>query len=217
MRAQTSLILSFALVGCYPEFRFAEKGGTGGSDGGGGTSSSVSSSTSTTSAGDAGGAGGQGGTDMTTIASTSEASSSTGMPPVASVFCGPPMPELSECPPDQACCFHRMNGLLDICTTSAACDNVTFLTFRCDGPEDCGANVCCGDVMLLGGVDTFVGSSCLPTCDVPSRKLCHDASDCPPGKACEELLTTPLAGIGYMSGPDGGVVEYANYFRWCAL
>jgi hypothetical protein len=213
MRAQTSLVFSLALAGCYPEFRFADKSGTGGSDGGGGTSSSVSSSTSTTSAGDAGGAGGQGGTDMTTIASTSEASSSTGMPPVATVFCGPPTPELVECPPTQACCFNRENGALDVCTSSTACDNGTYITFSCDGPEDCGANVCCGDVKLINMANTFQESRCLPSCPAPSRKLCHTDDDCPPGKACEELLTTPIAGLNYGVGVDA----YANYFRWCAL
>ena len=209
MRAQNSLLLSLALVGCYPEFRFADQGGTGGSDGGASTSSSVSSSATTTSAG---GAGGLGGADATSVASTSEAATTTGMPPVASVFCGPPMPELSECPPDQACCFNRDSGLLDMCTTSAACDNAEFITFRCDGPEDCGSNVCCGDVQLVNGLDTFMSSRCLPTCGAPSRPLCHVEMDCPQGQACEELLTTPIPGLSFTMG----VSDYTNYFRWCA-
>jgi hypothetical protein len=60
--------------------------------------------------------------------------------------------------------------------------------------------------------NTFQESRCLPNCPAPSRKLCHSDLDCPPGKDCEELLTTPIAGLNYSMGVDA----YANYFRWCA-
>jgi photosystem II stability/assembly factor-like uncharacterized protein len=72
--------------------------------------------------------------------------------------------------PTTSCCVTTPASM----SCGATCSS-PIATARCDGPEDCGGNVCCGSTG-----DTVFSSSCEPSCS--QRTFCHTNQDCPSGE-----------------------------------
>jgi hypothetical protein len=84
------------------------------------------------------------------------------------------------CDAPQVCCIARIDAQQGVCTALAACRE---LALACDGPEDCGAGVCCLDTGAGGG------TTCRARTDCASGQmwLCRTDADCagnPGGAFC---------------------------------
>lgn len=67
----------------------------------------------------------------------------------------------------QECCITGIGGGGSAtCVASGTCEGTPS---TCDGPEDCGGDICCG---------TFGGATCSSTCEGQAAELCHSESDC---------------------------------------
>jgi hypothetical protein len=65
------------------------------------------------------------------------------------------------------CCFvGGGGGGSATCVASGTCEGTPS---TCDGPEDCGGDICCG---------SFAGASCSATCEGQAAELCHTEADC---------------------------------------
>ena len=171
-------VSAVAVCGCYPEFVFDGAGG----DGGAGTTAETSTARVAVGTGGSTGEGPSPTTTtghMNTTSSTgpsTNSSSSTGMPPVVQVSCGPAFPDLAPCEAGQVCCFNIFDGLFDNC--NSACDPKLEYTFGCDGPQDCSVGqVCCASV----SGSSVVGIGCAGGCASPNIELCESDGDCTAG------------------------------------
>lgn len=74
----------------------------------------------------------------------------------------------------QSCALATSPGCCDTASpscTNAACSAAAL--YKCDGPEDCGGNACCGS---SAGGSTCAQSS---ACETSELIYCHRAQDCP--------------------------------------
>ena len=94
----------------------------------------------------------------------------------------------------QECCITGGpgGGGSTACVAEGTCEGTPA---ACDGPEDCGGDICCG---------TFGGTTCETTCEGQgSAELCHSASDCSAsGDMCCDF--GPLSLCAASCGGGGG-------------
>lgn len=202
-----ALALGLSAAACYPEFSFldSDSGGSGGT-GNGSTTARVSvgaggaepstTEASTTVTGHM--------TTSTTTGPTSS-SSSTGMPVVPQVSCGPPELtingwELDPCSPGDVCCFDQNTPLGDYCTTppmnnDPACPTATHYAFACDGPQDCEPGLdCCANV----SGSSVIATTCAQGCVSPNIVLCETTPDCGGAGTCQVVFSDDGYDIAYL-------------------
>ncbi len=84
--------------------------------------------------------------------------------PTSGVACGPAGSCTFEC------CLDPVGDAAPFCATNCS-PNLTALS--CDGPEDCGGDVCC--------MSALRDAACKPQCDLPEQERCHTSADCTAG------------------------------------
>lgn len=202
------VVLLVALVGCYPEFQFGDAGAGASSDdtsssrAAGSTTDGMGATMSQGGAGNGGapnptstgGNGGMGGSPTTTSTGTG------GGPPF--VTCGDGNGVLTDCSPNQSCCFSLEAQSMDHCEATTDC-GANYYTLRCNAQADCGSTaICCAEFDDI--LETFLGViQCDPTCAVPNRRMCKDVEECEPGEICTQLFA------------DSFAPEYAPDYRFC--
>jgi hypothetical protein len=98
----------------------------------------------------------------------------------------------------QECCVGE--GGAASCVEVDACETPSF---TCDGPEDCGDQVCCADDS--GGEG---GTACMDQGSCGGSVVCQDADDCEDGEECcepSDQEMTPVGGFcaANCPGPPG--------------
>ena len=176
------LALPLLAMGCYPEFQFGDQDGSGGQGGDPAATATQTSAVTTTQASSSS-------QSSSAMSSTMMASSSTGPPP-PQVSCGPANADmLVQCEPNQECCFHITTASLDNCSSQGCSGN--YISFSCDGPQDCMAGqVCCAvfDEDIFG--EYFTGPiGCAAQCPSPSVVMCETTADCPSG-TCQQIFSS---------------------------
>lgn len=190
--ARVLVVAAVAATGCYPEFSFEGSGGNGGAP------TSAETSTARVAVGPTGSTVTTGQTSTTghmTSSSTTgsmntSGSTTSGIPVVVQVSCGPPDYDvieddwfLSACQPGQVCCFDINNPFEDAC--GSECDPEIAHTFGCDGPQDCAqGEMCCASV----SGSAIVGTGCVLGCGSPNIVLCESTDDCPSG-TCQQVFS----------------------------
>jgi len=87
----------------------------------------------------------------------------------------------------QSCCVPGLNVMAVACVEGLTCTDSGRAT--CDGPEDCGGNACCVDI--VAGT-----ASCSTELACPSGfQLCHDDDACSDGDTCARGMTFTWWGL----------------------
>lgn len=92
----------------------------------------------------------------------------------------------------QECCvIGGMGGASFECVASGTCDGTSS---TCDGPEDCGGDICCG---------ALSGATCSATCEGQAAELCHTANDCSTAgdMCCDVFGSLSLCAANCFGGP----------------
>ena len=85
------------------------------------------------------------------------------------------------------CCI----GTATACQAPPCAAN-TFVSFACDGPEDCHGQLCCYDVAANQ-------IACSASCGM-GYHICHTNADCNPGECCLQLEASAPVGGCYSNG-----------------
>ena len=102
------------------------------------------------------------------------------------------------CAAAQQCCeTPRGAGPSTCISATAACPVPGSIAWQCEDSSNCGTGkVCCGAVTLtpdpecgyLRGDKGFTGTSCKAACAAGELQICQQATGCPTGKTCKEIL-----------------------------
>ncbi len=152
-------------------------GGLGGGSGGGAAS------------GGAGGAGaggaGTGGASTGGTGTGGAGGANTGGTGTGAVQCGPATCNLQS----QFCCA-QYNQTPQCKAHGGTC--TYSVEVRCDGPEDCPGQVCCGKLFIQGKNKSYTDLSCQASCDKSDENvICGAAGSCPGSMTCKTSLLLP--------------------------
>src|SRR5262245_10509989 len=145
------------------------EGGSSSSASGSETSTTVSTSMTTTegsSSADSGSSSADSGGSGSSSADSGSTETGSGDPDGVVCFFAP-----GPCAAGEVCCEDSQSGESSCIGADAQCMGIALV---CDGPEDCGGQLCCGT--------NDGGSECADSCE--GYHLCHDEGDCNDGESC---------------------------------